>query len=460
MEDMMTAHTIPSRPTIPSIVVATTSLGFVVVQLDVSIVNVALVRMGEALHTGTDGLQWVVDAYTLAFASLLLAAGALGDRIGARLTFALGTALFTLASLACALAPHATSLIAARAVQGAGAAMLMPSSLSVLNHAAGKDGEARSRAIGVWTAAGGAALAAGPLLGGLMVDHLGWQSIFLINLPIGAIAIWLAWCFLDETEIAREPGGFDWPGQGLAILSLFAFTGAVIEAGPLGIEAPLVLAGLGIAVAAILAFVATEARSASPMLPLGLFRKPRFSVALLVGLAVNFTIYGVTFVLGFYFQRARHYSPAETGLAFLPFFATVIVANIVGGRIAAEHGARGPMILGLAIGAIGFALLTSVGADTSYVSLIARLVFVPIGIGLAVPPMTATLLSTVEKKRSGMASGILNTVRQAAGAIGVALFGALMSGDLVTGMRIAFGVSAGLLGVAAMACVFGIRKGG
>jgi DHA2 family methylenomycin A resistance protein-like MFS transporter len=193
------------------------------------------------------------------------------------------------------------------------------------------------------------------------------------------------------------------------------------------------------------------------MLPLWLFGTPSFSVALLVGFEVNLAIYGVIFVLSFYFQRIRHYTPAETGLAFLPFFATVTISNVLAGRIAAERGARLPLILGLVIAAIGFALLVSVDADTSYVSLILRLLFIPIGVGLAVPPMTATLLSTVDKRRSGMASGILNTVRQAAGAMGVALFGALMGGDLVAGMGIAFAVSAALLGLAALACVLGIR---
>jgi DHA2 family methylenomycin A resistance protein-like MFS transporter len=456
----MTTDILTRRSAIPAIVTATTSLGFVVVQLDVSIVNVALVRIGEALHTGTDGLQWVVDAYTLAFASLMLAAGALGDRIGARVTFMLGTALFTLSSVACGLAPSAGALVAARAVQGVGAALLMPSSLSLLNHAAGNDAVARSRAIGIWTAAGGAALAAGPLLGGLMVDSLGWPSIFLINLPIGLVGIWLTWQFLDETEVATRGDAFDWTGQVLAILALFAFTGAVIEAGPLGLRAPLVMTGIVIALVAGLAFVAAEARSPHPMLPLWLFSKPRFSVALLVGFAVNLAIYGVIFVLSFYFQRTRHYTPAETGLAFLPFFATVTVSNLVAGRIAAERGARLPLILGLVIGAIGFALLIGVDAGTPYLSLILRLLFIPVGVGLAVPPMTATLLSTVEKRRSGMASGILNTVRQAAGAIGVAVFGALMGGDLVAGMRIAFAASAALLGLAALACVLGIRQEG
>ena len=454
----MTADTMTREPSIPIIVVTATSLGFVVVQLDVSIVNVALVRMGEALHSNVEGLQWVVDAYTLAFASLLLAAGAIGDRIGARRSFMLGLAVFTLSSLACGLAPDAAFLIGARVAQGIGAALLMPSSLSLLNHASGNDQAARSRAIGLWTAAGGVALAAGPLIGGLLVDRLGWPSIFLINLPVGAAGIWLSWRFVDETESAETARGFDWPGQALAILALFAFTGAVIECGPLGWRTPLVLGGIGIAVAAGLGFILVEARSPAPMLPLRLFAKPNFSIAILVGLAVNLSVYGVIFVLGFYFQQVRHYPPAETGLAFLPFMGAVTISNVIGGRIAAAHGARKPMASGLLVGAIGFTLLTGVNADTSYASLILRLLFIPIGIGLAVPPMTSVLLSSVEKTQSGMASGILNTVRQAAGAIGVALFGSLMAGDLVSGMRAAFAISAVLLGLACVASGLGIHK--
>jgi DHA2 family methylenomycin A resistance protein-like MFS transporter len=336
----------------------------------------------------------------------------------------------------------------------------MPASLSLLNHASGDDEAERSRAVGLWTAAGGVALAAGPLIGGLLVDQFGWPSIFLINLPIGAAGILLAWRFLEETPLGQAGAPFDWPGQGLAMLALFAFTGAVIEAGSFGPAAPLVLIALGVALAAGLALLLVEARSSSPMLPPGLFAKPRFSVAMGVGLAVNLAVYGTVFVLSFYFQRLRHYAPAATGLAFLPFMAAVTVSNIVGGRVAAEHGTKRPMIVGLAIGALGFALLTGVDEGTSYLSLTVRLLFIPIGIGLAVPPMTTTLLSSVEKRQSGLASGLLNMIRQAAGALGVALFGSLTGADLLSGMRLAFAISAGLLALAIAACVLGLDRDG
>jgi DHA2 family methylenomycin A resistance protein-like MFS transporter len=439
-------------------VIATTSLGFVLVQLDVSIVNLALVRIGENLGAEVGALQWVVDAYALSFASFLLLAGTLGDRLGARRIFGIGLVIFTCASLACGLSRSIALLVAARTVQGLGAALLMPASLALLNHACGDDREMRARAIGLWTAAGGLALSAGPVIGGFMVDRLGWQSLFLANLPLGAVGIWLASQFVDETECRQLRGRFDWQGQILACVALFAFTGSLIEAGTIGFWIPLVLAGLWLALASFFGLLVVEASSVAPMLPLRLFDNPRFSVSILVGFAVNLTVYGVIFVLGFYFQRALHYSPAATGLAFLPFLGLVTVTNVAAGSIAARYGARLAMLVGLLIGALGFALLTGIDDQTSYASLIWRLLFIPLGIGLAVPPMTSTLLGSVERAQSGIASGILNTVRQAAGAIGVAVFGALIANGIIPGMRIAFLISTALLCTAAGAVAMGIRK--
>ncbi|TSE12904.1 MFS transporter, partial [Mesorhizobium intechi] len=251
--------------------VAATSLGFVVVQLDVSIVNVALNRIGAALSMGIGGLQWVVDAYTLAFASLLLAGGALGDRIGARRVFVGGMVLFSMASLVCGLAQSPWVLIAARAVQGAGAALLMPCSLALLNHAYASDRPRRARAVGLWTAAGGVALSAGPVLGGFMVASLGWASIFLVNLPIGALAIWMAYRFLRETPLKAEKPPIDWAGQGLVVLTLFLLTGAFIETGSSGWASLPAIGGLAAAAVAGSLFLLVEGRSRAPMFALNLF---------------------------------------------------------------------------------------------------------------------------------------------------------------------------------------------
>lgn len=453
----MSADTVHrSRPL--GLIVAITSLGFLVVQLDVSIVNVALVRIGHALHGGMAGLQWVVDAYTLAFAAFLLSAGALGDRLGARRVFALGLGVFGAASLACALAPCLPLLVAARAMQGLGAALLVPCSLAVLNHACGDDAAARARAMGLWTAAGGVALSAGPLVGGVLIDRFGWSSIFYINLPVCVLGMLLAWRCLDETPRHRDSSGLDLAGQCCAAAMLLGVTGAVIEAGTLGWHAPRVWLLLGLGVLAGLAFLRIESRSRAPMLPLGLFHQRAFTAATVVGLVVNFALYGAIFVLSLYFQRVRGYSPSATGLAFLPFMIAVTVANVLGGRLASHIGQRLPMVVGLLLGAAGFALLLDVDAATRYAVLMAQLLLIPVGIGVAVPSMTTTVLASVPRTRSALAAGVLNTVRQAAGAVGVATFGSLAGMDIVHGLHVASLMSAALLVLAALATMLGLRR--
>lgn len=453
----MSAVAATVRPRPLGLVTAATSLGFLVVQLDVSIVNVALVRIGHALHGGMASLQWVVDAYTLVFAAFLLSAGALGDRLGARCVFMLGLGVFGIASLACAVAPDLPLLVAARAAQGFGAALLMPSSLAVLNHACGDDAPARARALGLWTAAGGVALSAGPLIGGMLIDRYGWASIFYINLPACLLGLALAWRYLDETPRHRSEGGLDLAGQACAIAMLLGATGALIEAGAPGGHA--LHAGLLLALGALacVAFLRIESRSRAPMLPLTLFRQRSFTTANVAGLAVNFALYGSIFVLSLYFQRVRGYSPFTTGLAFLPFMAAITVANVAGSRLAARIGPRWPMAAGLLCGALGFALLIDMDAGTGYIPLMARLLLIPVGVGAAVPSMTATVLSSVPRTRSALAAGVFNTVRQAAGAMGVASFGALASTSMLAGMRTAFGLAAALMAAAGALAAWGLR---
>jgi DHA2 family methylenomycin A resistance protein-like MFS transporter len=446
---------IPHRPTrLPAIILAT-SLGFVLVQLDVTIVNVALARIGAGLGMGIAGLQWVVDAYTLAFASLLLSAGALGDRFGARRAFIAGFALFVAASLGCGLAPGPTTLIAARVAQGVGAALLVPSALALLNHACRDDAAARARALGLWTAAGSAAMAAGPVLGGLLIDTFGWRSIFLVNLPLGVVGILLSRRFLEES--GSGSGALDPAGQLLGIITLFGLTGAVVEAGDLGWRAPLVLAGLAATVLSGAGLLLAEARGARPMLPLHFFGHAGFSAATLIGFLLNLSFYGMIFVFNLYLQHVRHYSPAASGIAFLPVPPVVILANIAAGRLAARLGPRLPMAVGLAVGAVGFVLLGRIDAGTPYVAMLPGLLLSSGGLGLVVPSMTMAVLSAVPRARSGVASGVLNTVRQAGGAIGVALFGSFFAADGVAGMQVVFAVSAALVGVAAIFAAVALR---
>ena len=435
--------------------IAATSFGFALVQLDVSILNVALARIGDAVGAGLADLQWVADAYAVTFASFMLAAGSLGDRLGARRAYVCGLMLFALASLGCGLAPGVGALIAARSLQGIGAALVVPCSLALLTHSCGSDAAARARAISLWTAAASVTLSAGPPLGGLLVDTLGWRIIFLVNLPIGAAGIWLTWRVVAETP--SRAGALDLAGQALALSTLLGFTGAIIEAGHLGFAAPLVIAGFLIAALCGGGFLVVEARRPDPLLPLGFFWKPTFSAAALVGFVINLTLYGMIFVLGLYLQQCLGYSPIKAGLAFLPLPVVLGMANVAAGPLGARFGRRKPIVVGMLIAGLGYWLLSRLDADAGYASIVPGIIGIPAGIGVAVPMMTSALLSTVPQSRSGIASGVLNTLRQAGGGIGVALFGALMAARGVHGIETALVASAALLGCGAVVAVLGIR---
>jgi len=429
-------------------IIAATSFGFVVTQLDVTIVNVALSRIAAGLSVQVSGLQWVVDAYTLPFAVLMLSAGVLGDRFGSRRAYLAGLAIFATASLACGLAPNVATLVVARAVQGAGGALLIPSSLALLNHAAANDHSLRARAVGLWTAGGSVAIAAGPVAGGLMVASLGWRSIFLINLPLCAIGIFLTLRSVPPGARTEAKHHLDPLGQLFAILAVAGLTCSVIEMRPLGIGHPLVIGGGVLAVAAAIAFFFAETKSSEPMLPLGLFQLPNFSPAVIFGTFMNLSFYGIFFVLSLYLQQARGYSALRTGLAYLPLMCTFIISNVASGVVGSRTGPRLPMIWG-AIGTFaGFAMLSRLGPTTSYPAMLLPFIVIPAGMGFAIPAMTAAVLSSVERSRSGTASAVVNAARQTGGAIGVAVFGALAGNSpaqIIRGLKTASMISLGLL---------------
>ncbi len=417
-----------------------TSLGFAVVQLDVSVVNVAIKPIGAALGGGVSALQWIVSAYTIAFAALILSAGAVGDRVGAKRVFVFGFAVFTGASAVCGLAPDLGWLIAARAVQGGGAAILVPSSLTLLSHTY-PEPAARARAVGLWAAGASAALSAGPLVGGVLTSTLGWRAIFFINAPLGlaGIALTLRWA----SETSRSPDrGVDLWGQLAAIVALTALAAATIEGGSHGFASLPVLGGYGLAAAAGATFVAIEHGRARPMLPLALFRSGTFSSAAAIGLLINVAFYGLIFVFSLFFQRAQHLSALRTGLAFAPMTVAVMAANVLTGRLSDALGARRLIALGALLMAAALAALLGVDAGSSYATLVGQYVALGFGIGLIVPAMTASLLGSVERSRSGVASGTLNTARQSGSVIGVALYGSLIAhGKLVSGLHVALVIS-------------------
>jgi DHA2 family methylenomycin A resistance protein-like MFS transporter len=438
-----------------SLTLAAMSIGFGVVQLDVTIVNAALNSIGMSLGGGVAELQWVVSSYTIAFAAFILTAGALGDRIGAKRVFMAGFAIFTAASVACALAPNAVILIAARAVQGLGAAILVPNSLALFRHAY-PDEKQRGRAVGIWAAGASVALTAGPLIGGGLIALIGWRSIFLVNLPIGLAGLWLTWRCADETtrSVQRE---IDLPGQIAAIAALGCLAGAIIEGGTLGWRNPFVIAGFAASMILAIVFVVREQRARQPMLPLPLFGHRLFTVTSVVGLLVNVAFYGLIFVFSLYLQRVNGLSPFATGLAFLPMMGVVLPVNLVAPRVAERIGAPATIAAGATLAASGCLALLGLKPGTSYWEIGPQLTIIGAGLGLLVPPLTSTLLGSVEKSRSGIAAGVLNATRQTGSVLGVALFGSLagQASAFMAGVHQALLISAGLLLAVAAAIWWG-----
>jgi DHA2 family methylenomycin A resistance protein-like MFS transporter len=365
-----------------------------------------------------------------------------------------GFAIFTAASLACALAPNAMILIAARAVQGLGAAILVPNSLALLSHAY-PDEKARGRAVGIWAAGASLALTAGPLAGGGLIALVGWRSIFLVNLPIGLAGLWLSWRYAGETT-RSEQREIDLPGQLAAIAALGCLAGAIIEGGALGWGNIFVIAGFAAAVIFAVLFVWQESRASQPMLPLSLFKHRMFALTSLVGLLVNIAFYGLIFVFSLYFQRVNGLSPFATGLAFVPMMGAVLPVNLLAPRLAERFGAPVTIAAGAAMAALGCFALIGIERGTSYWEIGAQLTVIGAGLGLLVPPLTSTLLGSVEKSRSGIAAGVLNATRQTGSVLGVALFGSLagQTDAFMSGAHASLIISAVIL-LAAAAAIWG-----
>jgi DHA2 family methylenomycin A resistance protein-like MFS transporter len=441
-----------------SLTLAAMSLGYGVVQLDVTIVNTALNSIGISIGGDVTELQWIVSAYTIAFAAFILTAGAVGDRIGAKRVFMAGFAIFTAASVACALAPGAVILIVARAAQGLGAAILVPNSLALLSHAYPEEKQ-RGRAVGIWAAGASLALTAGPLVGGGLIAVAGWRPIFLVNLPIGLAGLWLSWRYASETTHLPQRE-IDLPGQLAAIAALGCLAGAIIEAGALGWSNRLVIGGFAASAVLALLFVLQERRAPQPMLPLSLFTHRMFALTSLIGVLVNVAIYGLIFVFSLYFQRVNGLSPFETGLAFVPMMGAVLPVNLIAPRVAERIGSPATIAAGAVLSAFGCLAMLGIQPGTSYGAICLQLIAISTGLGLLVPPLTSTLLGSVEKPRSGIAAGVLNATRQTGSVLGVALFGSLVgqADAFMPGTRDSLLISACLLLAAAAAIWAGARR--
>ncbi|MFE5888439.1 MFS transporter [Streptomyces sp. NPDC056468] len=426
----------PKRPS-SALTLTAGLLGFALVCLDASIVNVALPAIGSSLGGGMSGLQWVVDAYTLAFAALMLSTGAFSDRVGASRAYAIGAAVFTLASAACGLAPNLPALIGARVVQGVAAAVVLPASLALVRQAYA-DPARRARAVAVWAAGGSVAVALGPVAGGVLTTAWDWRGIFFVNLPVGALILVL---LLRAPRSLPRPAPLDLPGQVTAVVALTALTFAVIEGGTAG------WAALAVAVFSVVVFLRVEARHPHPVVPLSLFRNRTVAVTVAAGAAVSVAFYSMVFVFSLFFQQVQGRSALQAGLMFLPMTGLIAVTNVVAGKLAGRHGARLPMLVGQGLAVAG--LLAMLYVDTETPPTLVALLLVPMALGcaLTVPPLTAAMMDAVPAERAGLAAGVLNAARQMAGALGIAVFGALISGDFVAGMRLSLGISAALLAV-------------
>ena len=427
------------------------SLGFFLITLDILIVNVALTRIGDELGGGPTGQQWVIDGYTLMFAALLLSAGALSDRVGAKRTLGAGIALFLLASVACALAPTVGALIAARVVQGVAAAAMLPASMALIREAF-PDARERARALGVWAVGGAVATAVGPLLGGLLTT-LDWRLVFVINLPV-CVGMLVLLRTVAPSATASVP--FDRAGQALSLIALAALMYGLIEGGAAGFADPLVVTALAVAVVGVTAFLVVQSRSRHPMMPPELFRSREMRISLGVGFAFMVGNFGSVFVVSLYLQQHLGLSPLLAGLVFLPSAAFAVVGNVVSGRLSNRFGPRVPVVAGLASMAAGLLAMATTASLGSSWAFAALLVLTGAGGSIAMPPVTSVVLASAPAERASTASAIFNTFRQVGGAVAIAVLGGLLAGasSFVPGLQLSFVIAASVVVAAAVAAAF------
>jgi EmrB/QacA subfamily drug resistance transporter len=408
----------------PRFVLLATSLGVLLAQIDTSVVNLGLKSIARDLSAGVSEMQWVIDAYNVVYATLLLTGGTLGDIYGRRRIFLLGIALFTMGTIVCALAPNAAVLIAGRAVSGLGAAFALPMSLVLLTLAYPRR-EERAHAMGIWASCNGLAFIIGPTLGGWLVDSVGWRSIFYMSLPACAAALLLALYAIEESS---EPEGrrLDLPGQILAIVALGGFAFAAIEGSHWGWTTLLFAVLTGAALAAA-AFVWVEARTPDPLLPLSFLGQPVFTAALAVAGLMTFGMYALLFIMPLYFQTMRGATPFIAGLELLPMSVSFVVVSQLVGYLSNNFGPRIVMTAGMACMGLGALAIAFISEGTSLIFISLSLFVVGIGLGLNTAPVNGVAVAAVPPARSGTASGVLNTARMVGATMGVAILGSVFA---------------------------------
>ena len=410
------------------IVLLTMCFALAMAMLDNTVVNVALPSIQLHLGAGFSELQWVVDGYVLAFASLLLTGGILGDRYGRKKIFLIGLVVFTIFSFMCGVSQTATQLILFRALQGVGGALMIPGTLSIITVTFPP--QERAKALGIWAGVSGIALALGPTLGGYMVEHLGWESVFFLNVPIGIVAFFVAMSTVTESvsEVERK---LDVLGLVLGTSALFFVTYGLIEANQLGWGSPRIVGSFVLFAVLLASFLYWELKNEHAMMPLRFFKIPAFSAGNTVAFSVSLGMFATFFFLTLYMQLIHGYSPFQAGAGFLPMTLAIIVTAPNAGKYASEHGSRAPMTYGLILGGVGLVLLgLLLTPTTSYWVLFPIFVIMGHGLGATMAPMTAAVMNSVGHQRAGLGSAMTNTSREVGGVLGIALLGAILTTKL------------------------------
>jgi EmrB/QacA subfamily drug resistance transporter len=445
------------------------SFGLFMIMLDNTVVNVALPSIQRALDAGQSELEWVVVSYALTFATFMLTGGKLADYFGRRRLFIIGLAIFTLASLACGLAPDAGFLIGARAVQGLGAAIMNPATLGIIT--ATFPPRQRGMAIGIWAGVSAMALAIGPLLGGLITDHIDWSWIFFVNVPVGVLGIVVARWAIDESRDTSHEQRLDLPGLATSAIGLFALTYALIEANSFGWTSTRILALFALAVLSLVAFVLLERNQRVPMLDLSLFRDSTFTGANLTMLLVSLAMFGIFFFNSLFLQNILHYSATETGAVFLPMTVLIILVAPWAGRYSDRVGSRWLVGAGMTLVSLSLVLFAQLDVGSTFWDILPGLLTGGLGMALTMTPTTAAAMGAVAVDNAGVGSAVLNSSRQVGGSLGIAVMGALVASQIdttsplplqaeqfVEGYHLALYVAAGIALCGAAVAVLTVRK--
>lgn len=433
--------TLPAAPTgwLPLVTLA---IGFVMAMLDVTVVNVALPSIALQFTVPLTDLVWIVDGYTLTFAALLLVAGALADRYGAKTIYLSGLAVFTLASLLCGLAPDANTLIAARMLQGLGAALFMPSSLSLLTHAY-DDEHVRNRMLAAWSAIVAVAGAAGPLMGGVLIHQFGWRGIFLINIPLGLAGLWLARRRIQTAP--RRPRALNPLSHVLGVIGLSSLCFVLIQGNAYGWTSPRIAGVAALCAVAVVLLVRRERRHAEPILPRALFQTTQFAAANGVGFLINLASYGQLFLLSLFLQHARGTDALQTGIQLVPMLAVFSIGNMISSRVSARWNVSASLLGGVSLAAIMSAAgIYAFSPDIAYWPFAIMVALANLGVGIAVPAMTSVVMQVSGKHHANSAAAALNANRQSGALVGVALMGTILHAlpDWHAALPVAYGVIA------------------